>query len=88
MDVAMAYLFAGLGYCMKVTAWPRIPMMIALVLGPLFERNFLLVLQLSEVGKLDLWDRPIAVFISFMVLVAVGYPLARRLNERGSFTRV
>jgi len=81
-DVALAYLFAGLGYWMKIRDWPRIPMMIALVLGPLFERNFLLVVQLYDVDRLDLWDRPMAVFISFLVLVAVGYPLVRSLNER------
>src|SRR5262249_10041063 len=44
-DVALAYVFGVLGYLMKAHGWPRIPLIIALVLGRAFERNLQLTLQ-------------------------------------------
>ncbi len=77
-DVVIAYVFAGLGYLMKVFDWPRIPMMIALVLGPLFERNLQLVLRLQELGRIEFFARPLVV--AFLLLTATGLlvPLLRR----------
>ena len=77
-DVVIAYVFAGLGYLMKVFDWPRIPMMIALVLGPLFERNLQLVLRLQELGRIEFFARPLVVV--FLLLTASGLlvPLFRR----------
>lgn len=77
-DVVIAYVFAGLGYMMKVFDWPRIPMMIALVLGPLFERNLQLVLRLQELGRIEFFARPLVV--TFLLLTATGLlvPLFRR----------
>lgn len=77
-DVVIAYVFAGLGYLMKVFDWPRIPMMIALVLGPLFERNLQLVLRLQELGRIEFFARPLVV--AFLLLTATGLlvPLFRR----------
>jgi len=80
-DVVLAYVFAVIGYWMKVADWPRIPMMIAIVLGPLFERNLLLVLQLNEVGRIELWNRPIALLILLLLVAALSYPLIGKFKR-------
>jgi len=77
-DVVIAYVFAGLGYLMKVFDWPRIPMMIALVLGPLFERNLQLVLRLQELGRIEFFARPLVVAFLLLTATSLLVPLFRR----------
>jgi putative tricarboxylic transport membrane protein len=79
-DVLIAYLFAGVGFMMKANDWPRIPLVIALVLGPLFERNLLLVMRLAEVDRLDLAARPIVLLLAVMVIATLVYSLVRDLR--------
>ena len=81
-DVVIAYVFAGLGYMMKVFDWPRIPMMIALVLGPLFERNLQLVLRLQELGRIDFFARPLVVAFLLLSVSGLLVPLFRRNKTR------
>ena len=78
VDVLMAYIFGALGYGMKVTGWPRIPMMIALVLGPLFERNFLLTTRLFELKRIELLEQPIAVVLMVMILVVLVFSVGQK----------
>ena len=77
-DVLLAYIFALLGYAMKITDWPRIPMMIALVLGPLLERNLLLSIQLFDAGRLAPLERPVALVILLLLLMVVASKALRR----------
>jgi putative tricarboxylic transport membrane protein len=65
---------------MKANDWPRIPLVIALVLGPLFERNLLLVMRLAEVDRLDLAARPIVLLLAVMVIATLVYSLVRDLR--------
>ncbi len=84
-DVLMAYVFGAIGYAMKVTDWPRIPLMIALVLGPLFERNLLLVLRLEEVGRMDFFSRPLVITLLVAIVFVLTYrPLKERLSRQVS----
>jgi len=59
--------------------------MIALVLGSLFETNLHLTLQLHDLGRLDLFDRPIAAVLFALIVLTSLLPviLARRRSKGG-----
>jgi len=82
LDVATAYACGALGYAMKVGGWPRIPMMIGLVLGALFERNLLLVMRLTELDRLNIFERPASLVLILMIAVVLAYPLVRNFSRR------
>lgn len=77
-DVAVAYAFAVVGWLMKRHGWPRIPMMIALVLGPLFERNLQLVIRLEELGRIDFFARPLVMLLIGVMFAGLVWPWWRR----------
>ncbi|CAN5875961.1 tripartite tricarboxylate transporter permease [soil metagenome] len=65
-DVWVAMLFGVTGYLMKKHDWSRVAFVMALVLGPLFEQNLQLTLDLQRLGRIDFWARP-----SVLVIVAL-----------------
>lgn len=65
-DVVAAFIFGATGYYMKKYGWPRIPLVIALLLGGAFELNLHVSWRLFELGRLDVWARPI-----FLALIAL-----------------
>jgi len=67
-DVLCAGLFGLLGYLMKRQDWPRIPLVIALALAPLFETNLHLTLRLQELGRIDFWSRPLVLLLAALTL--------------------
>jgi putative tricarboxylic transport membrane protein len=77
-DVLCALVFAVLGYAMKKTDWPRVPLVIALVLAPLFETNLNLTLRLQELGRIDFLSRPIVLLLIALTLLNLVTPLIRR----------
>lgn len=88
-DVIVVYIFGFIGYFMKTYGWPRIPLVIALVLGPLFETNLHITMKLHDLGRINFWTRPIAmVLLGFSILsLTLPYLQAwrlRRAEERRS----
>ena len=76
-DLGVLLVLGGLGYAMSILKWPRAPLMLAFVLGPMVERRVLLSNTLYG------WSwvlRP-----TVMVLAAVGHRLApgRRAARAG-----
>jgi len=67
-DVVCAAVFGLLGYLMKRNDWPRIPLVIALTLAPLFETNLHLTLRLQELGRIDFWSRPLVLVLLALTL--------------------
>ncbi len=81
-DVACAVLFGVLGYLMKRHDWPRIPLVIALALAPLFETNLHLTLRLQELGRIDFWSRPVVLVLIVLTLANLFLPaFAGRLRD-------
>jgi TctA family transporter len=81
-DVVCAAAFGVLGYLMKRQDWPRIPLVIALALAPLFETNLHLTLRLQELGRIDFFSRPAV--LALLVLTAANLflpPVLGRLRE-------
>lgn len=79
-DVAAAFAFGVLGYYMKKHRWPRIPLVIALLLGGAIELNLHVSWRLFELGRLDPWTRPILIALLALTVFNLWVPrLQRRL---------
>jgi putative tricarboxylic transport membrane protein len=74
-DVAAAFIFGVAGYYMKKFDWPRIPLVIALLLGGAFELNLHVSWRLWELGRLDPWTRPI--FLGLVALTVLNFWMPR-----------
>jgi TctA family transporter len=77
-DVVVACAFGVFGYAMSIYGWPRVPLVIGVVLGPLFENNLQLTLQLQQLGRIDFWRRPIAMTLLVLCVASVLFSLKRR----------
>jgi putative tricarboxylic transport membrane protein len=73
-DVVCTAVFGLLGYLMKRQDWPRIPLVIALALAPLFETNLHLTLRLQELGRIDFWSRPLVLVLVALTLANLFLP--------------
>ncbi len=80
-DVLVCYGFALLGYGLKIFGWPRIPLVIGMVLGPLFENSFHLSRRLIQLGRIDLASRPILLLLVCLTLVSLGLPALGRIRK-------
>jgi putative tricarboxylic transport membrane protein len=81
-DVYIMILFGILGYLMKKYDYEPAPLVLAFVLGPMFENAFRQTLIISDGGLLIFLTRPIAaafLLISFVLLVS---PMALRILGR------
>jgi putative tricarboxylic transport membrane protein len=78
-DAACAVFFGLVGFMMKRHRWPRVPLVIALSLGALFENNLHLTLRLQELGRIDFWSRPIVLIL--LALIALNLFLPTLLNR-------
>jgi putative tricarboxylic transport membrane protein len=81
-DVFLAFGAGVAGYYLKKHGWSRLPFVIALVLGPLFERHLMIYLQLAELGRISLWTRPIALAILALTLSSLAVPALRRMRQK------
>ena len=73
-DLICAVTFGVLGYLMKRHDWPRIPLVMALALAPLFENSLHLTLRLHELGRIDFWSRPVVIGLLILTLFNMVLP--------------
>ncbi|HUG55357.1 MAG TPA: tripartite tricarboxylate transporter permease [Vicinamibacteria bacterium] len=76
-DVLVAFSFGFLGYFMKKRGWPRIPLVIALTLGGLFEMHLHITTRLVSLGRIDLLARPIAAGLLLFTVADLALPWIR-----------
>jgi putative tricarboxylic transport membrane protein len=95
-DVAVALVFGLSGFLLSRSGWPRVPLVMGLVLGSLFETNLLLTIRLQQLGRVELWNRPIALALlglaAFSLVTAIrglgrSWGAARVQREAGSSRR-
>lgn len=80
-DVWVAMLFGAIGYLMKKYDWSRVAFVMALVLGPLFELNLQLTLDLQRLGRIDVWTRPsVLVLLALIALTTIPTWVRRRVS--------
>lgn len=76
-DLFIALLFGVIGYLMIAIDMPRVPMVLALVIGPIVESNLFRSLQLSR-GSLDIfYESNISLFLILLTVVSLTLPYLR-----------
>jgi TctA family transporter len=87
-DVLLTFIFGILGYLMKKNEYPRVSLVIALILGELFEVNFRQAMRLYEFGRLNFFDRPIFLALLIFTVLSLLYPFYRaRSAKKGEQVR-
>jgi len=79
-DALVAFAFGGIGYLMKKHQWPRIPLVVALLLGGGIELNLHITSQLHELGRLNIWTRPVFMVIGLLTLTSLSLPFAQEIR--------
>ena len=83
-DVVLAFVFGVAGYYMKKHGWPRIPLVVALLLGAGVERNLHITARLFELGRLDLAARPILFVLALLIAVNFALPWWQASKRAGA----
>jgi putative tricarboxylic transport membrane protein len=81
-DVLLTFIFGVLGYLMKKNEYPRVSLVIALILGELFEVNFRQAMRLHEFGRLNFLERPIFLALVVLTILSLLYPFYRAWRGR------
>ena len=74
-DVAVMIIFGLIGLVLRATGWPRPPLLLGLVLGPLAERFMWTSYQIYEFGFLL---RPGVLIIFGLLVLSLAYPMIQK----------
>jgi putative tricarboxylic transport membrane protein len=75
-DLLVFGIFGLIGYLFKHGDWPRVPLLIGLVLGTLAEVNLFITVSLYDTAWL--WNRPIVLTIEALILISILFPVVRK----------
>ena len=82
LDLVLAAAFGIVGYYLTKHGWPRVPLVIAFVLGAVLEDNLLLTWRLAGLGRIDVLHRPVAIVLVLLIVATVGWLWAGRAATR------
>lgn len=82
VDVLVMVGFGLLGLAMLHFRLPVAPLILGLVLGPLFEENFRRSLLVTRGNYLTFFDRPISGLFAFASVALIGYMILSALRRR------
>lgn len=88
LDVYTAIGFGIVGYFWRAHGWPRVPFVIAFVLGSLIETNLVLTRQLIEFGRIVPQERIASVILVVMILGSILWLRTKRIDKERSVTAV
>jgi putative tricarboxylic transport membrane protein len=77
-DVGVLFAMGLLGYIMERLNIPLAPASLALILGPLLEKNLMISLVISRNDPAIFFTRPVSLIIIAVILVMVGTPMLKR----------
>ena len=78
VDLYVMIGFGLAGYYWRRHGWPRIPFVIAFVLGKIIEKNLELTQQLMSMRRIDVTRSGLAIALIFIILVSMGWMWVRR----------
>ncbi len=81
-DVGAMLIIAVIGYFFIYLEIPVAPIVLALILGPMFESNFRRALLISKGSYSIFFTRPISVFFIILAIVSLCWPLLRKKLEK------
>lgn len=81
-DVVIAFGFGIAGYYLKKHRWPSVPLVTALVLGPLLENNLHLTRGLQEAGRIHFFTRPLVWILLLLMVLMFGWSRLRELPAK------
>jgi putative tricarboxylic transport membrane protein len=81
-DLVLAAGFGIVGYYLAKHDWPRVPLVIAFVLGAVLEDNLLLTWRLAGLGRIDLLERPVALVLILLIAATVFWLWRARVPGR------
>lgn len=82
-DLYIAVGFALFGYLLRHFRWPRVPFIIAFILGEFIEKNLELTSQLVSVGRISVPERPVAIALVVLIGISLIW-MARRIKRSGA----
>ena len=80
VDLMTVIVFGITGYFFKSHNWPRVPFVIAFVLGSFIERNLALTTRLIELDRIQPFERPASIVIFLLILLSIFW-MYRRTRE-------
>jgi putative tricarboxylic transport membrane protein len=78
-DSGIMLVFGFMGFFMKRYGFPLVPMLLAIVLGPSFERNVRTALIISNGNPAVFVTHPISLFFILLALASVFTPMIRKI---------
>jgi putative tricarboxylic transport membrane protein len=81
-DLYTAVVFGLAGYVLARANWPRVPFVIAFVLGDLIETNLAMSLELAQLGRLAPLERPTTLFLLGLIALTLWW-VVRKPRVRG-----
>ncbi|MGE5252721.1 MAG: tripartite tricarboxylate transporter permease [Planctomycetaceae bacterium] len=81
-DVGVMAVFGVLGYIFRKLDWPLAPTVLALILGPMMERNLRTALEMSGGDLSILVTRPISAVLLIIAVIVLASPAIRLLGKR------
>ena len=87
-DLWIMFAFGLVGYLMRKFDYPPAPMVLALVLGPVMEKNLKLSLTISQGSLMIFFERPITLALFALIVLSLGWPLLVKLLSHGGEVEV
>jgi putative tricarboxylic transport membrane protein len=82
-DVILMLIFGVGGFFLKHMGIKPAPIVLGLILGPMFESNFRSALEISRTGYLVFVSGPIAITLIVLIVMVIAWPLVqRRMHAR------
>lgn len=77
-DLYVAIGLGILGFLLKHFNWPKVPLVIAFVLGNFFEANMEVTERLYSIGRLNFFERPAAMALATMITLSIIWMLRKK----------
>lgn len=81
-DIHMMVLITVVAIFLKLLDFPMAPMLLGFILGGIMEKNLSRALTMSDGSFSFLWERPLTLVISLLVVLVLFWPLLSRLKGR------
>jgi len=81
-DVVVGIVFGIFGYWMIKVNFSRIPIVIALVLGPLAEQSFHTSIQISRGSYAVFFTRPFSLLLIALIVFGLAFPFIQSHRQR------